>query len=214
MPARHNPISTMVFGRRRAIVAALAGSVLARSLAGCGSPTPTFKGSDITDTDLGSYMAMLDKSGHVRTMADYKGKVVVVYFGYTHCPDVCPTTLAELAQVMHLLKGDAKKVQVIMITVDPQRDTPAIMDNYVKAFYPAFIGLSGTAGQLKKTAESFKVYYAKIPGTTPDNYAMGHSSRIYVIDPKGKARVLLDSTAPPNDIAHDIKQLLPSGSWF
>lgn len=207
-------ISSTFSGRRRAVIATLASGMLALALSGCSDPKPTFKGTDIGGTHMGQHMAMVDSSGHLRTLADYKGKVVVIYFGYTHCPDVCPTTLAELAHVMRLLKSDAKKVQVIMITVDPKRDTPAIIDKYVKAFYPTFIGLSGTAEQLEKTAKSFKVYYAKIPGTTPNNYAMGHSSRIYIVDRKGRARVLLDGTAPPKAIAHDIKQLLPSGSWF
>lgn len=199
--------SVFMSGRRR-VAAALAGGMLAFSLAGCGNAKPTFKGADITGTNLGHYMSMMDRSGHVRTLADYKGKVVAIYFGYTHCPDVCPTTMAELARVMHLLKGDAKKVQVIMISVDPARDTPAIVDDYVKAFYPTFIGLSGTAEQLEKTAKSFKVYYAKASGKTGSNYAVSHSSRIYIIDQKGRARVLLDSTKPAKDIAHDIEQLL------
>lgn len=200
-------ISPRLSARRRAFIA-LAGGMLALALAGCGKPKPAFKGADITGTHLGRDMAMVDSSGQVRTLADYKGKVAVLYFGYTHCPDVCPTTLAELAQVMRLLKDDAKKVQVIMITVDPERDTPALIDKYAKAFYPTFIGLSGTAAQLEKTAKSFKVYYAKEPGATPDNYAMGHASSIYIVDRQGQARVLLDSTAPAADIAHDIRQLL------
>jgi protein SCO1/2 len=193
---------------RRGVAAALVGGMLTLALAGCGNAKPVFKGADITGTHLGQYMAMMDRSGHERTLADYRGKVVAVYFGYTHCPDVCPTIMAKLANVMHLLKGDAKKVQVIMISVDPQRDTPAIVDTYVKAFYPTFVGLSGSAGQLAKTAKSFKVYYKKLPGKAPDSYAVDHSSRIYIIDRKGRARDLLDGTAPAGDIAHDIAQLL------
>ncbi|CAM5223187.1 hypothetical protein CDEF62S_00032 [Castellaniella defragrans] len=193
-------------GRRRFCL--LTGMLLSLQLAGCGHVKPSFKGSDITGTNLGSSLSMTDRSGHVRTLADYRGKVLIVYFGYTHCPDVCPTTMAELARVMHLLKGEAENTQVIMISVDPQRDTPAIVDTYAKVFYPTFVGLSGTPAQLKQTAASFKVYYARIPGKAPDDYSMGHSSRIYLFDREGQDRVLFDSTAPAADIAHDIRQLL------
>src|SRR3546814_4236514 len=153
--------------KRRTIAAALAAGMLSLALVGCSDDKPAFKGSDVTGTHLGKDMAMTDSSGRVRTLADYQGKVVVVYFGYTHCPDVCPTSMAELAQVMQVLKDDAKKVQVIMISVDPARDTPATLNNYAKAFYPTFIGLSGTPAPLRKTAQSFKAFYAKEPGTTP-----------------------------------------------
>lgn len=194
--------------RRRAVAAALAAGMLSLTLAGCGNDKPAFTGSDVTGTHLGRDMSMTDAVGHVRTLADYKGKVVLVYFGYTHCPDVCPTSMAELAQAMALLKGDAKKVQVIMITVDPARDTPAVVDHYAKAFDPSFIGLSGTPEELAKTAKSFKTYYAKEPSKTPGQYAMNHSSMFYIIDQKGEARVILNSTVPPDVVAHDIKLLL------
>jgi protein SCO1/2 len=194
--------------KRRVMAIALALSGLT-ALAGCdsGKKLP-FKGTDITGTNLGSGMAMVDSTGKVRTLADYKGKVVVVYFGYTHCPDVCPTSMASLAQVMALLKGDAKKVQVIMITVDPARDTPAVMNRYAKAFYPTFIGLSGTPQQLEKTAKSFKAYYAKEAGKTPDTYTMNHGSSFYIFDTSGQARVLIGSNAAPQAVADDIKLLL------
>jgi protein SCO1/2 len=151
---------------------------------------------------------MTDAAGRTRTLADYKGKVVVVYFGYTHCPDVCPTSMAELAQVMTQLQDDAKKVRVIMISVDPKRDTPAIVDHYAKAFNPSFIGLSGTPGQLAQTAKSFKAYYSKEPAKSPGQYAMDHSSMFYIIDQKGEARVIINSTVPPDVVANDIKLLL------
>ena len=190
------------------MTAALVGGMLSMTLAGCGNDKPAFKGSDITGTHLGRDMAMVDSSGKVRTLADFKGKVVVVYFGYTHCPDVCPTSMAELAQAMKLLKDDAKDVQVIMISVDPQRDTPAVLDKYAKAFYPTFMGLSGTPQQLATTAHSFKAYYAKVPGKTADDYTMNHSSTFYLIDRKGEARVLLNSNVPAQTVADDIKLLL------
>lgn len=193
-------------GRRR-VLAALAGGAALAMLAGCKNQ-PKFQGSDISGTGIGSGLSMVDGSGQSRTLADYKGKVLVVFFGYTHCPDVCPTSMAQLAQVMTLLKDDAKKVQVIMITVDPQRDTAQALNAYVKAFNPSFVGLTGTPEQLHKTAQSFRAYYAKAPGPTPEAYAMDHSSSFYILDQKGQARVLLNGNATAKMIAGDIQQLL------
>ncbi|TAM20673.1 MAG: SCO family protein [Candidimonas sp.] len=193
--------------QRRTFISRAAAGLLSLGLVGC-KRTAKFQGSDISGTHLGRDMAMVDSSGALRTLADYKGKVLVVYFGYTHCPDVCPTSMAELAQAMKLLKGDAQKVQVIMITVDPERDTGAIMASYVKAFNPNFVGLTGSPDQLHKTAQSFKAYYAKASGGTPDTYTMGHSAFFYILDQTGEARVLLDSNAAAKVIASDIQQLL------
>lgn len=204
--ARHAAGIQPESGRRRVLAAMAAGAALA-VLAGCKSE-PKFQGTDITGSHLGRDMAMVDGAGRLRTLADYKGKVLVVFFGYTHCPDVCPTVMSELAQAMKLLKDDAKKTQVIMITVDPQRDTGAVMNAYVKAFDPHFVGLTGTAEQLHKTAQSFKAYYAKAPGPTPEEYAMNHSSSFYLLDQQGEARVLLNGDAPAMTIAGDIRQLL------
>lgn len=192
---------------RRSFISLAVAGLLSLGLAGCKEPVK-FQGSDISGTHLGRDMAMVDSSGTLRTLADYKGKVMVVFFGFTHCPDVCPTSMAELAQTMSLLKGDAKKVQVVMITVDPERDTGAIMDTYVKAFNPSFVGLTGSAEQLHKTAQSFKAYYAKASGGTPDSYTMNHSSSFYILDQTGEARVLLNGNAPAKVIADDIQQLL------
>ncbi|MEO6984558.1 MAG: SCO family protein [Paralcaligenes sp.] len=192
--------------RRRFTSLAVAG-LLSLSLAGCKDPVK-FQGTDISGTHLGHDMAMVDSSGTLRTLADYKGKVLLVFFGFTHCPDVCPTSMAELAQTMKLLKGDAQKVQVVMISVDPERDTGAIMNAYVKAFDPNFVGLTGSPEQLHKTAQSFKAYYAKAAGGTPDSYTMNHSSSFYILDQTGEARVLLPGNAPAKVIAGDIHQLL------
>ncbi|OWT64168.1 SCO family protein [Candidimonas nitroreducens] len=186
----------------------MAGGAALALLAGCQKAAPKFQGSDISGTDIGSGLAMVDGSGKLRTLADYKGKVLVVFFGYTHCPDVCPTSMAELAQAMGLLKDEAKQVQVVMITVDPQRDTSKILNAYVKAFDPSFEGLTGTPEQLHKTAQSFRAYYAKAPGPTPEQYAMDHSSSFYIIDKQGQARVLLNGNATAKMIAGDIQQLL------
>ncbi len=177
-------------------------------LAACGKDEPTFQGSDITGTHLGSALAMTDNTGQPRTLADYKDKVVVVFFGFTQCPDVCPTSMAQLAHTMEILGPEADQVQVLMITVDPERDTVPILDAYVKAFNPNFGGLTGTPEQLSATAKSFRAYYSKVPGPRPDEYTMDHGSSFYLIDKDGEARVLLRGDASAETVAHDIKQLL------
>lgn len=167
-----------------------------------------FNGSDISGTGLGREMTLQDSSGASRTLESYKGKVALVFFGFTQCPDVCPTAMAELAQAVELLGEDASQVQVIMITVDPARDTPEILGEYVTAFHPDFVGLSGTADQLQTTAKSFKAFYAKAAGPTPEQYTMDHSSSFYVFDKTGEVRILLGGNAPAEEIAQDIRQLL------
>ncbi len=198
-----------VFSSKRRTVLSVAAMVgLVPMLSACGKEELTFTGSDITGTKLGQEMVMVDGSGQERTLASYKGKVVLVFFGFTQCPDVCPTAMAELAQTMELLGDDADKVQVLMISVDPERDTPEILSAYVSAFDPRFVGLTGTPEQLSTTAKSFKAYYAKAPGPTPDQYTMDHASSFYLIDTEGEARALISGNASADDIASDIRQLL------
>ena len=154
-------------------------------VAGCGKQPPAFKNLDITgNTQFASDFSLPDTSGKIRTMADYKGKVVVLFFGYTHCPDVCPTTMAELSQALQQLgPEDAKRVQVLFVTVDPERDTPTLLAQYVPAFNPTFVGLRpADEPQLAKIAKDFRVYYAKVPGKTPDSYTMDHTAASYVFD--------------------------------
>lgn len=193
--------------RRRLLTAAIA-APLTIALAACGQKEITFIGSDISGTKLGREMIMQDGSGQTRSLDDYKGKLALVFFGFTQCPDVCPTAMAELAQTMDLLGEDAKDVQVLMISVDPERDTPEVLSAYVKAFNPAFTGLSGTSEQLSQTAKSFKAFYAKSPGASPDQYSMDHPSSFYLLDKDGEARVLIAGNASAQDIASDIRQLL------
>jgi len=193
--------------KRRVFMATMVAGTLSIALAGCDSK-PVFQGTDISGTGLGRDMAMVDGAGQLRTLADYKGRVVVVFFGFTHCPDVCPTAMAQLAQTMTLLKDEARNVQVLMITVDPERDTPEKLDAYAKAFNPSFTGLSGSTAQLLKTAQSFKAFYSKEPGASRDEYTMNHSSSFYILDQKGDARVLVNGNASAEAIAGDIKRLL------
>ncbi|WP_368640910.1 SCO family protein [Castellaniella ginsengisoli] len=196
--------------RRRLLAGALAALPLALALPACTSqaePLP-FEGNDISGSHLGRDLDMIDTTGQRRTLADYEGKVLLVFFGYTQCPDVCPTAMAQAAQALELLGDQARDVRVIMISVDPARDTPEILGAYVQAFDPSFIGLTGTPEQLDKTARSFKAFYAKEPGPSPEHYAMNHSSAFYLMDGEGEARALLGPSLTPEDMAHDIKLLL------
>ncbi len=196
--------------RRRLLAGALAALPLTLALPGCSSkaePLP-FEGNDITGSHLGRDLDMVDSTGQRRTLADFRGKILLVFFGYTQCPDVCPTAMAQAAQTMQLLGDRARDVRVIMVSVDPARDTPDILGAYVRAFDTSFIGLTGTPEQLDKTARSFKAFYAKEPGPTPERYAMNHSSAFYLMDREGEARALLGPSLTPEDMAHDIELLL------
>ena len=196
--------------RRRLLAGALAALPLTLALPGCSSkaePLP-FEGNDITGSHLGRDLDMVDSTGQRRTLADFRGKILLVFFGYTQCPDVCPTAMSQAAQTMQLLGDRARDVRVIMVSVDPARDTPDILGAYVRAFDASFIGLTGTPEQLDKTARSFKAFYAKEPGPTPERYAMNHSSAFYLMDREGEARALLGPSLTPEDMAHDIELLL------
>ena len=141
-------------------------------------------------------------------MADYRGKAVALFFGYTQCPDVCPTTLAALAGAMKLLGPDADRVQVLFVTVDPERDTPDLLAKYVPAFDPRFVGLRGDAAATERTAREFNVIYQKVPGSAPDRYTMDHSAGTYLFDPQGRLRVYEGNAASPEVFAHDLRALL------
>src|SRR5258708_4239915 len=143
---------------------------------------PEFNNIDISGADYARDFALTDASGARRTLSDYRGKVVVLFFGYTQCPDVCPTTLSELAQVRRMLGADAGRIQVLFVTLDPQRDTPQLLARYVPTFDPSFIGLYGTEPQIKATAREFKIFYQKVSGPTPDSYTLDHTAGSYVFD--------------------------------
>lgn len=174
------------------------------------SPKPEFKNIDITgSTAFGKDFSLVDPDGRVRTLADFKGKVVVMFFGYTQCPDICPTTLTEMQQVMTLLGPQADKVQVLFVTVDPERDTAVILKQYVPAFDSRFLGLRpADDAALEKVAKDFKIYYKKVPGTTPGSYTMDHTAGSYVFDPDGRLRLYIKHAQGPETLAHDLKELL------
>jgi protein SCO1 len=174
------------------------------------SPKPEFKNIDITgSTAFGKDFSLVDPDGKVRTLADFKGKVVVMFFGYTQCPDVCPTTLTEMQQVMTILGPKSDKVQVLFVTVDPQRDTTEILKQYVPAFDPRFLGLRPEDDvALDKVAKDFKIYYKKVPGTSPGSYTIDHTAGSYAFDPDGRLRLYIKHAQGPETLAHDLKELL------
>lgn len=186
---------------------ALAVALIAVALTACGDKRPVFQGGNITGTQLGKELALTDFNGQPRTIKDFAGKVTVVFFGFTQCPDVCPTALAKLAETMKALGSAADSVQVLMVTVDPERDTPEILKQYVTAFNPRFLALTGTLEEVKHTAASFKAYFAKVP-ETDGNYTIDHTASFYLFDKKGEARVLASNNMSVTALAEDIKTLL------
>jgi len=167
-----------------------------------------FLNTDVTGLNYGKDFSLPDFNGKLRTLADFKGKAVVIFFGYTQCPDVCPTTMAEMAAVMNELGPLADKVQVLFISIDPERDTPALLAKYVPAFDPRFLGLVGDKPATEKTAKEFKVFYQKVPGKEPGSYTMDHTAGSYVFDPQGRLRLFVRHGQGPDPIAHDLKLLL------
>jgi len=205
------------FARRMLLVplvlaAAIAGTACDRAgESGQALLTPakdTFKNTDVTGLDYGKDFALPDYNGKMRTLADFKGKAVVVFFGYTQCPDVCPTTMAEMASVMQQLGPLADRVQVLFITLDPARDTPAVLSKYVPAFDSRFLGLVGDQAATDKVAKEFKVFYQKVPGKEPGSYTMDHSAGSYVYDPQGRIRLFVRYGQGAAPIVHDLKLLL------
>ena len=183
--------------------------VVAAFLGGCERPDATakFRLTDVTGANFGKELALTDHNGRPRTLADFRGKVVVLFFGFIHCPDVCPTTLAELAQVARELGSDAGKMQVLFVTVDPERDTPDVLKQYVPSFYPDFLGLYGDAAATARAAKEFKIFYQKQsqPG---GGYSMDHSAGTYVLDQQGRLRLFAQYGAGALALLHDIRILL------
>jgi protein SCO1/2 len=180
--------------------------LLAAALAAC-TARPQFELNDVTGAAFGRDFQLVDQNGQQRTLADFKGKVVAVFFGYTYCPDVCPTTLGEFAMVAKELGADASRVQVLFVTVDPERDTPAVLVKYVPAFNPAFLGLTGDPGTIERTAKEFKIFYQKqpLPG---GGYSVDHTAGSYIYDPAGRLRLFASYGAGAPKLAHDIRLLL------
>jgi len=193
-------------GRRRLLQGA--GVALAlTTLAAC-SEAPGFVGIDITGADYAQDFDLLDHHGRRRTLADFRGKAVVIFFGFTQCPDVCPTSMAELAQARRLLGADGERLQGLFISVDPERDTPELMREYMAAFDPSFLALNVPLDQLPDLAKRFRIYYKKVPGSTPQTYTLDHSAGSYVYDPQGRLRLYHRYGSGAEALAADIRRLL------
>ncbi|MDB5742761.1 MAG: electron transport protein SCO1/SenC [Polaromonas sp.] len=180
-------------------------------VAGCSPDKPQFKSIDLTGADYAKGFSLSDAHGQQRTLKDFAGKIVVVFFGYTQCPDVCPTSMAELAQVKKLLGPDADKLQAVFMTVDPERDTPEVLAAYMTSFDPTFVALRPTPEQLAEVAKEFKIYYKKVDGKTPGSYTMDHSAGSYVFDTSGRIRLYNRYGAGAEVLASDIRLLLKAG---
>jgi len=178
------------------------------ALVGCGEKRLKFENTDITGIDYAKSFALHDHTGKPVTLDSYKGKVVVLFFGFTQCPDVCPTTMAEMSNVMKDLGPQADQVQVLFATLDPERDSKELLAQYVPQFDKRFVGLYGTPEEIAKTAKDFKVFYQKVPGKTPDSYTIDHTAGSYVFDKEGKPRLFLRHGQGPAPIVHDLKLLL------
>ena len=183
-------------------------SLAAALITGCDG-RPRFKSTDITGADYGKTLELTDQTGRPRRLEDWRGKVVVLFFDFTHCPDVCPTTLADLSQVMKQLGPDAERVQVLFVTVDPERDTPEVLGKYVGAFDPRFLGLYGDAAATQRAAREFKVFFEK--RKSADGYSVDHSGQTYVIDPQGRLRLFVRPERLGADLPDDLRTLLKSG---
>lgn len=168
----------------------------------------SFIGTDLTGTQFGKPLSLTDHTGKLRSMNDFKGKVVVLFFGYTHCPDVCPTTMSDLKQTMKLLGDKANDVQVLFVTVDPERDTKEVLAQFVPGFDPRFIGLRGTVEEVSANLSEYKVYAAKVSEPGKSGYTMDHSAGLYVFDKTGAPRIYLGYGEKPENIAHDLRLLL------
>ena len=192
--------------RRLMIVSALCGL----ALAGCGGGAPKFNGTDLTGASWGRDFSLQDPDGRTRTLADFRGKYVLLFFGYTHCPDVCPTELTRDAELKKKLGADGDRVQVIFVTVDPERDTAELMRSYTAAFDPKFLGLRGDEAATKRAATEFKVFYEKVPSGA--SYTVNHTAMTYVFDAKGRLRLGLQYTQSADQIAADLQALMKQES--
>lgn len=194
--------------RRLTLAALLTVAGMAVLSAGCTPSAPAFNGVDITGASYARDFALTDAAGKRRTLAEFRGKLVVVFFGFAQCPDICPTTLADLAQVKKRLGSDGERIQVIFITVDPKRDSPQVLASYVPAFDPSFIGLTGSSEEIAAAAREFKVFFQKVAGKTETSYTIDHTTGAYVFDREGRVRLFIRHGTGAEAIAADLQRLL------
>jgi len=189
----------------------LGAALLMLWLAGCAPSQPGFRNTDVTGSDCCKNFRLTDHNGKLRTLADFRGKAVVMFFGYTQCPDVCPTTMVEMKAVLRQLGTDAPRVQVLFVTVDPERDTRELLSSYVPAFDADFLGLFGDLETTARTAKEFRVFYQKQPGKTPSSYTVDHTAGSYVFDPQGRVRLFVRHGDGGANLAADLRTLLKQG---
>jgi protein SCO1/2 len=200
-----------VNAHRRLLVLAAAAWLAGCERGGAPGQAASFRGVDITGADYGRRLELPDQDGKPRTLDDFKGKVTVVFFGYTQCPDVCPSTMAELAQVKKSLGPDGNRIQGVFVTVDPERDKPELLKAYMTSFDPSFVALRGTPQQTQAVAKEFKVFYAKVPGKTEGSYTMDHTAGSYIFDTQGRLRLFVRYGGGAEALAADLKTLLAAG---
>ena len=193
---------------RRQALKTFALTLALSALAACSPDALKFKSIDITGADYAKGFALADHNGTQRTLADFKGKAVVVFFGFTQCPDVCPTALTDLAEVKRLLGPQGDKLQGLFVSVDPERYTPEVLKAYMTNFDPGFLALRPTAEQLPEVAKAFKIFYKKVEGPTPTSYTMEHSAGSYVFDPQGRVRLYTRQAVGAQGLAEDLALLL------
>lgn len=199
----HSPMD-----RRRFALMALASAASVPALMACSPKAMPFKSTDVTGASFAQDLRLKDHLGNLRTMKDFKGKIAVVFFGFTQCPDVCPTSMTTMAEVKRLLGAQGDRLQVLFITVDPERDTQALLKEYMANFDPSFIALRPEPDELKDVAAGFKIYYKKVPGSTPTSYTMDHSAGKYIFDTEARVRLFSAYGTDAATIASDIQILL------
>ncbi len=192
--------------------ACLCAALAAGLPAACTDRKPTFAAIDITGADYARDFALTDHNGQPRSLKDFAGKVVVLFFGYTQCPDVCPTSMSELAEVKRLLGKDGERFQALFVTVDPQRDTPQVLKAYMENFDPSFLALYSTPEQLVGVAKDYKLYYKKVEGKTPTSYSVDHTAGNYIYDTRGKLRLYTSYGSGAQRLADDVRLLLQQAS--
>jgi protein SCO1/2 len=201
--AKRNTIKSIAGGALWVGAAGLFGLI-----SGCSDAKPQFAGIDITGADYAKDFALADHNGQMRSIKDFAGKVVVVFFGFTQCPDVCPTSMAELAEVKRMLGADGDRLQGLFMSLDPERDTPEVLKAYMGNFDASFLALRPTLEQLPQLARDFKIFYKKVPGTTPGSYTLDHSAGSYIFDPQGRVRLYSRYGSGTAGLAADAQLLL------
>lgn len=202
-------LSQRFSNHRRTLLAAVSATVLAFGLAACGKSEASLQdvhGIDLSGASFGDGFRLKDADGRVRSLEDFKGKVVLMFFGFTQCPDVCPTALVNASQIKSLLGADGDNLQVLFVTVDPERDTPEVLREYTQAFDPSFIGLYGDEAETAAVAKAYRVFYAKVP--TGNSYTMEHTALTYVFDREGTLRIALRHEMTPEQSAEDVRKVM------